>query len=315
MITQIHAVIGATGASGRAVIEELKRRNYPHRAIRRSASTDSDISTVQANMLIREEAIRAIAGATYVYMCAAVDYHHKIWQKNWPLMMENVIAACLQADAVLVFLDNIYMYGPAPLQIPFDENHPQQPPSKKGLVRKQVADMVLDAVVTKNLKAVIARSADFYGPFAKNSMIYISTLERMLTGKSPQSIAKPGVKHTYGNTVDNARAMVLLATDATAYGQVFHLPVGPAVTPEELIQLINESLGTHYKVSFLPPFMRRLLAWMIPALKETEEMMYQFNHDYIMSFSKFMTQYPDFKVTSYEDGLKSTIASFREQPG
>ena len=90
--------------------------------------------------------------------------------------MQNVINACIETNATLIFFDNVYMYGPSPLTIPFDENHPQKPSTKKGLARKQTADLLLKAIDENKLKAVIARSADFYGPFAVNSSFYISFL-------------------------------------------------------------------------------------------------------------------------------------------
>ena len=307
----LHTVLGASGASGIALVKELKKRELKIRAVQRSVCSIEGIETAQANLLDSKETSNAINGSSYVYMCAAVEYKTSSWQSNWPLMMKNTIEACLQNNAVLIFLDNIYMYGPSPLTVPFDERHSQFPPSKKGQVRKHVANMVLEAVNEKKLKAVIARSADFYGPNAKNSMFYISTLDRMLEGKGPQSIAKPGILHTFANTTDNATAMVSLALDPTTYGQVWHLPVGKPIKPEELISMINKELGKDYKISFLPPFMRRVLSLFIPALKETEEMLYQFENDYVMSWEKLKKQFPELEATSYPEGIREMIASFR----
>lgn len=309
--TGLHTVLGAGGASGKAIIAELLQKSLAVRAVQRSSFTMKGVECVNATLLDQEETKKAIDGSTHVYMCAAVEYKTRSWQHDWPLMMDNIIKACLYADAVLVFLDNIYMYGPAPLTIPFDEKHTQLPPSKKGMVRKQVADMVEKAITDQNLKAVIARSADFYGPYAKNSMLYIQTLDRMMAGKGPNSIATPGIRHTYGNTTDNARAMVLLAKHPDCYGQVWHLPVGDAITPEQIVQLINKALNTSFKPSFIPTFIKAILRVLIPVMKEAGEMEYQFDNEYIMSWDKFKKRFPDFRVTPYEKGIAEMIASFK----
>jgi nucleoside-diphosphate-sugar epimerase len=134
----------------------------------------------------------------------------------------------------------------------------------------------------------------------------------MLKGKNPISIAKPGIKHTFANTTDNAKALVELALDPDSYGQVWHLPVGEPFTVEEITEIFNKELGTSFKTSFLPPLMRKLLSLFIPIIKEASEMLYQSDSEYIMRFDKFRTRFPDFKVTPFEAGIREMINSFKE---
>jgi nucleoside-diphosphate-sugar epimerase len=307
----LHTVLGASGSTGKAVIQALQDRQLPFRGVGRRPSR-SDIDWRTADLLNLEETKQAIEGSSHVYLCAGLPYRTNVWLRDWPLLMQHVIEACLIHDAVLIFLDNVYMYGPAPLTVPFDENHTQQPVTLKGWARYQTANILLEAVEEYKLKAVIGRSADFYGPFAANSPFYISFLEQMLKGKAPQSIAKKGVPHTYAYTLDNGRALVELALDPSTHGQVWHLPVGPAVTMDEVVQYFNRSLGTDFQLSYLPPFMRKVLSLFIRPLKEAGQMLYQYDTDYVMSFDKFKTHFPDFRVTSYQEGIDAMIASFKE---
>jgi nucleoside-diphosphate-sugar epimerase len=307
----LHTVLGASGATGRAVIKELQSNHFTIRAVERTAKMKG-IETIKADLLNKNEAMKAIENSAFVYLCVGFPYSSEIWQTNWPVLMHNVIDACLATNAKLIFLDNIYMYGPPPLIIPFNENHLQNPTSKKGIIRKDVADLLLEAVKEKNLNAVIGRSADFYGPFAVNSLLYVSYLERMLRNKAPQVIAKSGIKHTYAYTVDIGKALVLLALEPTTNGQVYHLPVDEPVTIEAIASIFNKELETDFKVSYLPPFIRKILAIFIPILKEVGEMAYQFDSDYVMLFDKFKNQFPNFKVTSYEDGIREMITHFKE---
>lgn len=310
MRDQLHTVLGASGASGMAVVQELQKRNLKVRAVQRSGKK-SEIETINADLLNPQETLRAIEGSSHVYLCAAVPYNAKLWAKHWPLMMENVINACSKTKASLIFLDNVYLYGPAPLAVPIYENHLQQPISKKGVARKHTIDILVNAFENKKVNGVIGRSADFYGPNSVNSQFYVSFLQNMLKGKAPQSLVKPGIKHTYANTVDNAKALVSLALAPETFGQIWHLPVGKPITIEELTELFNQELGKSFKTSFMPPVLRKILSVFIPIFKDLGEMLYQYDTEYILSFEKFKKQFPDFEVTSYQQGIHEMVKSFR----
>ncbi len=311
MQNQLHLVLGASGATGMAVLEELKNRNIPHIAVNRSSEV-AGVKTLKADLKDAESLKKVVAGATHVYLCAGLPYTTEVWQRDWEFVMANTIEACAGAGAKLIFLDNIYMYGPSPLPVPFDESTTQNPPSRKGIARKRTADLLLEAVQAGRIKALIGRSADFYGERAVNSTFYISFLERMLKGKNPQVFIPGNVKHTFANVEDNARALVALAMEEDCYGQVWHLPVGEPVTIEHVLEIFNKTLDGNFKLQFLPPLMRKMLSLFIRPLKEVEEMLYQFENDYVMSFEKFHKRFPGFEVTSYETGIQKMVKWFQE---
>lgn len=307
---EIHTVLGASGSSGKAQLNVLSDEGYQVRAVTNS-SLLKDFETINVDLTIADEAHKAIHNSAYVYLCIGLPYDISIWEAQWPLIMQNVIHACLENNSVLVFLDNVYVYGPSPLSIPFDEKHSQHPSSKKGKVRKQIIDLLFNAIKNQKLKAVVGRSADFYGAGATNSILYVNFLENLLKGKAPQSVIPPGIKHTYGNVTDNAKALLSLALDSTTHGQVWHLPVGEPITIEEVCSIFNKELGTDFKISFMPKLLRKLLGIFIKPLKEFDEMIFQFETDYIFSCEKFKTKFPDFEITPYEIGLRKMIQSFK----
>ncbi len=139
---------------------------------------------------------------------------------------------------------NLTYCFPSPLTVPFDENQLQNPASRKGRVRKKTTDLLLQACNSGRIKAVIGRSADFYGPGAVNSSLYSSFLQRMLDGKAPMFIGMGGVKHTYAYTGDVGKALVCLALDEACCGQVWHLPVSEPLTIEEITAKVNKILGS-----------------------------------------------------------------------
>lgn len=310
MKNQIHTVLGASGATGQAVIKELQNRNLNFNAVERSKKL-TGIETIQADLLNLDETVKAIQESSFVYLCVGLPYQSKVWARDWPIVMHNVITACVQANAKLIFFDNVYMYGPHPLSQPFNETHPQHPTTKKGLARKQTTDLLLQAIADKKINGVIGRSADFYGDHAVNSPIYISFLQNMLKGKAPQVLGEKRITHTYAYSGDNGKALVALALDETTYGQVWHLPVGEPITFDEVNEILNKAIDTNFKLSYMPKVMRKVLSVVIPPIGEVEEMLYQFQSPYEMNFDKFKEHFPDFQITSYKDGIKRMVQSFK----
>ncbi len=306
----LHTVLGATGASGKSVLDELAKARAPIRAITRSSEVPG-FDTVNADLLHPEATREAVSGSSHVYMCVGLPYRSDVWMHDWPLIMDNLIRACAHEGASLHFLDNIYMYGPPPLPVPFDEDTRQEPTSKKGVIRKAVADRLMETFAKKEVEGTIARSADFYGPGAKNSMLYAVFLERMLQGKAPQFLGPPDQPHTYGYTIDNARAMIALAEHPDTYGEVWHLPVGDPITPQQAADLFNQLLGTDHQVQHLPIWMQKALGLFMRPIREVGEMLYQFSNPYHMSWEKFQTRFPAFKPTPYKQGFQAMIDSFR----
>ncbi len=311
MQQELHIVLGAAGGVGYAVCETLRQHGLPYITVQRSSRPAYEPSR-QADLLDADATMKALEGGTYVYLCTGLPYDSNIWQAQWPTVMHHVIEACLVHGSKLIFLDNMYMYSD-PLPIPFDENTPQHPSAKKGKVRKEVADMLLHAVHTRNLNAVIGRAADFYGPAATNSHFYFSFLERMLLGKAPQTLFKDDVLHTFAYTRELGQAMMLLALDPHNRGEVFHLPVTEPVTIGEVVDIFNKELGTKFKPIFLNRFMVNILSLFIKPISEIREMLYQFRYDYEMSADKFLLRYPSFEPITLEQGIRDTVAYFKKQ--
>ncbi len=306
MKSQLHTILGANGATGIGIIRELKIRKLPIRAVSRSQKPQDGMETMQADLLNPQATRDAVKGSGYVYLAVGLPYSSQIWNKQWPVIMQNVIEACSENDATLIFLDNMYMYE-HPLPVPFDEDQSQKTSTVKGKIRKKISSMLLNAISRGKIDGVIGRAADFYGSHAQNSLFYISFLERMLDGKNPQLLVKPDVLHTYANTTDNGRALVELALDSTTYGQVWHLPVGKPITFHEILDICNKQLDSDFKLSVIASPVRKILMLFMKPLRELEEMRYQFDQPYVMSWKKFRNHFPDFKVTTYKDGIRDMI--------
>lgn len=309
---QLHVILGASGAIGMEIIKDLQHRGLPFRAVERTKNIEG-IDTFHADISHIDELKKAVDGATHVYNCVGLKYDTKFWQDNWPTIIDNLIEAVGEIDAALVQFDNIYMYGPAPLENPITEKHPRNPSSNKGKVRLLLEQKLLTAFESGKLRGLIARAGDFYGPGANLSMLYASVLDRMLAGKVPQWLANPDIIHTYTYTPDAARGCVQLGLDESSYGQVWHLPTSKDIlTSREVISMFQKYLQVEEKIQVLPRFMLHILGLFIPILRELKEMIYQFDNPYVFDSTKFETKYPDFKITSYQEGVKAMVDFYKK---
>jgi nucleoside-diphosphate-sugar epimerase len=298
------------GVVGREVAAELARRGISSKL--GSRRTVNDDTHVQVNAGDAQSVTAASRGASHIYITLGLPYVAKIWEAEWPLIMRSVIEAARVNGARVVYFDNIYAYGPPPLQNPITEEHPVGAVSRKGKARQAIAAELLTADEAGTVKALIARAADYYGPGATNSGLYVMALSRMLAGKAPQLLSDPGILHSYTYTLDAARGLVELALDEGAYGQVWHLPTAaPTLRDSEILAKLAELTGTHGKPMVMPRALLPVLGVFVPILKDVREMLYQTDSDYVFSSAKFAARYPQFRVTPYDEGLQVMVESFR----
>lgn len=297
----VHAVLGAGGAVGRATLQAIEAHGLDAKALRQA---DADATDAEA-------LIRVLGDADVVYHCVGLPYASALWARGFPAMSEALVTACERTGTAIVYLDNVYLYGPAPLPVPFDEETPRHPPSRKGAARKRAVEIVMNAHRAGRVRAVVGRAADFYGPGAVNSPFYISFLENILRGRPPQVVMPEGPLHTYAYTGDIGRALVALALDDVAFGEEFHLPVGPPMRVSDMAALFNAELGTDLAPRHIPDLALRGLALFTPLLREVREMRYQYRTDYILCDRKFRDRFPDFAPTPYRDGVAAMVRAFR----
>ena len=140
------------------------------------------------------------------------------------------------------------------------EDVPVRPPSEKGKVRKIVRDMIITEVEKNDLTALIARSADFYGPDNKNSALTLMVAENLIKGKKAQVFGNPDKIHTYTYTPDAAKAAAILGNTYDAFNQEWHVPTTKErLTTNRWIELIAKELNTEPMVQKVPVFMLKLL--------------------------------------------------------
>jgi len=299
----MHTILGAGGTVANALTRELSAHNETIRLVSRKpiSLTGENITWQKADLLNYDEILAATKGSTVIYLCAGLVYDAKVWEQQWPVVMQNVINVTKAAKARLIFFDNVYMYGL--VDGPMTEETPYKPISEKGKVRAKIADMLMNEVKAGNLQASILRAADFYGTDSLNSSFDMMVLDKYAKKQTAQWVGDPKVKHNFTYIPDAGKAMYLLGQKPESDNQVWHAPTAKPMLGKEFIELT----ANIYKVKPAYMSVNKFMLWVFGLFNKVVagvvEMYYQYDHDYNFNSDKFENAF-NFKPTSYPDGIK-----------
>lgn len=306
-----HTILGAGGSIGNALAYELLKNNVQVRLVSRNKVTILGTEWVKADITSPQETLLGIQHSDVVYLCIGLPYDSKVWQALWPKIMQNTIDACKKVGAKLIFIDNVYMYGKADGKM--TEATAYNPCSRKGEVRSQIASSLENEIKQKNINAIIARSADFYGPYAtKNSVPFILAIDTQMKGKKAQWLVDDLKIHSFTYTVDCAKGLALLAANDDCLNQVWHLPTyNPPINGKTFIGLVAKELNVEPRYFILRKWMIKTVGIFSKTIAESYEMLCQSEFEYYFDSSKF-NNFFNYKPKTYEEGIRETIDFLRK---
>ncbi len=298
----MHTILGAGGAIGVELASELAKNGHRIRLVSRNPKPDASADQVVAtNLADLEQTINAVAGSRVVYLLVGLKYDLKIWRELWPRIMSNTIEACKRANAKLVFFDNVYAYGK--VVGPMTEQTPFNPCSRKGEIRAQIATTLSSEIAKGNLTALCARSADFYGPRVRSSVANLLVLDKFAMAAKASWLVNDTVRHSWTFTPDAGRSLALLAESDSAWNQTWHVPTAPnPPTGSEFIAIAAKAFGVEPKYRVLSRPMLKLAGFFDSDIRESYEMLYQYDSEYLFDSTKFATAFR-FTSTAYGDGI------------
>ena len=310
---RIHVVFGATGAIGSAIVRQLAAPGEFVRAIARDPEEAMDMlpstaGVVGGNADSLDIVLRACRGATTVYDC--VNTRYSKWAELLPKVTANILAGAREAGARLVFPDSVYGYGPFQ-QVPATEDHPRAVTTKKGRLRNELEQMLLDAHARGDVQVLIPRFPDFYGPFVTNALVR-PMFEAALAGKTATWPMSLDTLHDMVYIDDAAAAAVLLATSDDCYGQVWHVPGAGPITGRQFLETAFKAAGNRPNMRVVGQRMYRFFGFFIPDAGEMTELLYEFAQPLVLDGSKFARRFPDFRYTAHEDAIKRTVDWYSE---
>ncbi|WP_256013559.1 NAD-dependent epimerase/dehydratase family protein [Desertivirga xinjiangensis] len=305
----MHTILGAGGPVSNALAAELAKTSLKIRLVSRNhIQTHGNTTWMKGDLLNYPEVLQAVKGSEVIYLCAGLKYDKAVWQQQWPVVMENVIKATRETQARLIFFDNVYMYGH--VKGPITEDCPYKPISVKGEVRAKIASLLMDEVKAGNIRASIARAADFYGATdSMNSFFDMMVLEKYSKKQKALWLGKPETLHAFTYVPDAARGVFLLGQNPDTDNQIWHLPTAKALTGHEFIRLAAGIFKTEPKFMKVNKLMLKTLGLFNQAIKGTVEMYYQYEYDYNFISDKFEKRFPYTPVT-YRAGIEHLFATY-----
>jgi nucleoside-diphosphate-sugar epimerase len=302
----MQTILGANGVIANNLVKALPAYTNQIRLVSRNPKKiNSTGEIISADLLNAGQTDKAVAGSKIAYLTAGLPYSTKVWSEQWPVVMNNVIAACKKHNTKLVFFSNVYPYGKVTGW--FNEETPFNPCSKKGEVRAKIEETLLREIKSGNLQAMIVRGGDFYGPNTPLSFTDAMLFKNLAAGKKAQWMLNDHTKHSFTYTPDAGKATALLGNTESAFNQVWHAPTDRNVlTGKQFIELAAKEFGVKPNYMVLPKWMIQMAGLFDTNIKEAVEMLYQSEVDYLFDSSKFEKAF-DLKPTSYSEGVKETV--------
>jgi nucleoside-diphosphate-sugar epimerase len=301
-----HVVLGA-GPVSRAIVASLNQRSIDVDVVSRSGTEIPGARAVTVNVLDTEGLSKVIAGASAVYQASQPEYHR--WPQEFPALQDSVVRATRNTNAVLVAVENLYGYGP--VAGPITEKLALSATTRKGKTRADLWHSLEAEHRAGRLKATAGRASDFFGPHAAASAVGERFFEPLLHGKKAELFGNPDARHTYTYVVDFGEALVRLALDERSLGRAWHVPNAPAVSTRQFLDMAASIAGVEPSSVTRSRFQLRLAGLFVPPAKESIEMLYEFEEDFVVDHSAYAALFGD-HATSLHDALTATVSWWRQ---
>lgn len=306
----LHVVIGATGAYGYAVTKILLKNKINVRAIVRNEEKalrlfPENVDIVKSDIFNRDKIIKDLNGASVIYI--ANNFPYKNWE-NYYISTENILNGAAISNSTVVFPSNVYGYGKFD-NLPVNEEHPLNAKGKKGILRNNIEKLLFEYYKKDKIGLVIPRFADFYGPNVTNSL-YGAMFIKAINNKKAIWPVNPDIPHNFTYIDDAAKATLLLLKNINSYGKVYHVS-GDIITAREFINKIYNRQNLKIKLKVISKIDLKLLAHFSSNINEIMELIYEYSEPYILDDRKFLNEYPEFRHTTYDEGINNTINWFK----
>ena len=310
-MADLSVILGA-GPVGRAVAARLAADGRPVRVVTRSGRADAQSGVEVAAADVTDPAATAIAcnGAAVVYGCVGPPGYTD-WPTLWPPMMAGMLGGAESAGAPLIFMDNLYMYGP--VDAPRTEDMALTAYGSKPATRATITRMWQEAHNAGRVEVAAVRASDFYGPGVTMAALGDHSFGRLSHGKAARVFGDPDQPHAFTYVPDVARALVTVADAGDdALGQAWHVPNAPDQTVRELLAAFADHLGVEGKIQAPPRWAMALIGLVNPQVREVKEMLYQWDRPFLVDHAKFAARFWD-NPTPFEDGIAATADWYRSR--
>ena len=307
-------LVGAAGAMGRSVGQALVVRRRPFRVIGRSRSAlDATFGTQPGVEKVTwapddPASVRAaVRGLDTLVHLVGVPYHRFV---EHPVVMRQTLAGAL-AEGVrrMVLVGTVYPYG-VPRTTPVTEDHPREPHTFKGQMRKAQEDLLLEADAAGKIRGTILRLPDFYGPGIEKSFLHDAFVAAQ-EGRTANLIGPIDTPHEFIYVPDVGPVLLDLADRSEAYGRWWHLGGPGTISQRQFVTQVFAAVGRKPKLRVAGKTTLRLMGLFNPMMRELVEMSYLHTTPVVLDDSALQKLLGTGKKTSYEAGIRKTLETMK----
>ena len=311
-------LVGAAGAIGKSIAGALQQEGRPYRvvgrnkeALRTTFGSDPHAEIVTWNPDDPDSARAAVRDSDVLVYLVGVPYHQ--FQLH-PILMRKTLAAAVKEHVnALLLIGTVYPYG-MPQTTPVTEDHPRQPNTFKGSMRKEQEDILLEADAAGTIRGAILRLPDFYGPNVEKS--FLSNLFQAAAKGGTASMVGPLDKpHEFVFVPDVGPVVTRLAAHPAAWGRWWHLAGAGAVTQRELAEQVFAMAGAKPRLRSAGKNTLRFLGFFSPLMRELVEMYYLLTNPVILDDSALCNLLEGIRKTPYHEGLRLSLEAARAESG
>lgn len=285
-------VIFGTGPVGLNTAQALLEKGMRVRLVNRSGElsrdrlltvpllNDENGEVLKVDARNPSEVLKAAEGASHIYHCVNPLYHQ--WAEVLPVVQKNLIDAALSQDAVLSASENLYMYKRGVETISLET--PIDPPTKKGMIRQELHQELVNAGEDHGLRWTTIRASDFFGPGSTDQSTFGTRyfLNPLYKGKKVAFMGDPTIAHSFTYVKDFGRALALAAHNDSAWGKPWILANKETTSTEEIAGMFMKQSGKTSPTGRLPRNLLRFLGLFSPVIREVPEMLYQKEERYVV---------------------------------
>jgi nucleoside-diphosphate-sugar epimerase len=311
------ALFGAAGAIGRSVAGALGAAGQPYRVVGRSEAalrnafgTDPLAEIVTWNPDLPASVQAAATGIeTLVYM-VGVNY----WQfEQHPEVMRKTLDGAIAAGVRnIVLIGTVYPYGRAKTT-PVGEDHPRDPHTFKGRMRKAQEDLVMQAHAEGRINATVLRLPDFYGPGVAASLL-AGAVQAAVKGGPADMVGPIDRPHEFVFVPDVGPVVAKLIDTPAAFGRIWHFAGVGVTTQRDLVSEIERQTGRKMKLRVVGKTMLRVLGLFNRFMRELVEMNYLMTDPVIMDDSGLRKLIGPIHKTSYAEGIRQSLVAAAGAP-
>lgn len=303
------ALIGGTGAVGRAIARVLREHGRAYRIIGRSRESlekffgkgsPVEWRTWNADAASAAAALEGVDSAIYL-----VGLPYDRFELHPPLMRATLEGAVAAGVKRMLLIGTVYPYG-LPQTPTVDETHPREPHAFNARMRKEQEDLLL-AAHGHGIETVLLRLPDLYGPGMEKSYLF-AQFANAPHGKRATMIGPVDVRHEWAFIPDCASVAVRVLDDPRTYGAFWNYGGPGEITQRQFSDKIYAACGHKPNYFVVNKLMLQLFGIFNPEMRRMAEMNYLMSDPIIMNDDRLKHLLGDLPKTSYDEGIRLTLA-------